>query len=386
MNKYFLSEEILEATCFFQNTLTGQVKIHFEEKTKDKVIQMFNQRLFQDLLVKQPELTSTYNSFIDKIKIGGVYPNSLFHEMFADKIEINNFSNQLLKKDYTFKDKLKRQNVFKYLLEKYPPFLNIVHGFIKENHEAGNTFLSEDTFLYNFYFNALKSKIPARATLDSKEVLSNIDSFNSVFEIALNKKKLNAYILHFPKNMELYNHIMDKMGDLITSDAAFKELWEDKLKLFPNDVQQAYSNKNVTIKPWEDKCSYHYKFQVNEEYIIEQSKVSSTKAERFGRVFHNTLGSIIGNKFNSIGETRTETPSVSCLFSSEEDRERAKKFCNSVAENILFLIKNANFELQYQEQYEFMDTHLQKMLMSFTLGEELIQQNHGKVNKIKNKL
>jgi hypothetical protein len=386
MNKYFLNEDVLMATCYFHNTLEGPVRPNYTPEIKDKITKSLNSQLFRDLLIKQPDLTEIYNEYISEIHKGNVYPSTLFAKMFADKIEIKNFTEQLLKKHYSFKDKDKRKNLFKYLLENHPPFINLVHHFIKENHEAGNTFLSEDTLLYNFYFNTLKNKNTDKSSLDPQEVLSNIDSFKSVFETALNKKKLNAYLLYFPKDMNLYNHIMEQMHDLINNDATFKSLWEEKITLFPQEVRKEYSNKNISINPWSDQESYHYKFQVNEEYIIEQSNVSATKAERFGRVFHNSLGSIIHNKFNTIEETRISNPSVSFLFSSEEDRTRARKFCNSVAENILFLIKNSNFELQYQEQYDFMDMHLQKILTAFILSEELNQQNNGKINKITNKL
>lgn len=386
MNKYFLNQDVLMAVCYFHGTVSGQARSSWEPHIKERCIQKLNSQLFRDLLIKQPELTDIYDLYISKIKEGNVYPSTLFTEMFADKIEINNLKSQLLTKNYDFKDKVKRQNVFKYLLEKHPPFLSLVHDFIKENKEANNTFLSEDTLLYNFYFKSLKSNNSIRLSLDTKEVLANIDFFNSPFEIALNKKKLNAYILHFPNDMILYKHIMENMGVLIKNDAVFKQLWEEKINLFPKDIQDEYYKQNITIQPWDERLSYHYKFQVNEEYFIEQSKVVATKAERLGRVFHNTLGSIIQNKFNPIEETRTGIPSVSFLFSNEADRERARRFCNYVSENVLFLIKNSNYELQYQEQYDLMDISLQKMYMAFTFTEDLNAAVPERKTKKTNKL
>lgn len=388
MTKYFLNEDVLMTICYFHQTLEGSVKTTYRQEIKEQIIKNLNNQLFKDLLIKQPELNNIYEAYTSKINNskGDVYPSSLFAEMFADKIEIDNFKIQLLTKNYTFKDKIKRQNIFKYLLEEHPPFLKLVHDFIKDNKDAGNTFLSEDSLLWNFYFTTLKNKGSIYDILKSEEILDNIDFFNSPFEVALNKKKLNAYLMHFPKDMNLYEHIMQNMGKLLNSDALFKQLWEDKINLFPKDVQDDYYKQNITIKPWMEQSSYHYKFQVNEEYIIEQAKVSSIKAEKFSRVFHNSLGSIIRNQFNPINETKTDIPSVSFLFSIEKDRSRAKIFCNSVAENILFLIKNTNFDLQYNEQYELIDRELQKIYMTFALGEELNIENPIKNNKIKNKL
>jgi hypothetical protein len=392
MNKYFINKEVLYDVCFFQNTLKAPIKSFMDNHIKNNVINSFRKKIIQDLLIKQPELKELYDSFVLQIKSKSnqgyttIYPNSLFVEMFADKIEIQNFLNQLLTTDEHFDDKLKRQNTFKYLLSEYPPFLQLFHNFIKEGRNAGSTNLSKDSFLYDFYFNALKDKNSIKDTLNSEEILNNIDFLNSPSELALNKKKLNTYILHFPKEMKLYNHIMQNMGDLIRNNAILKKLWEEKINLFPIDVQQDYYTQNITIKPWEDELSYHYKFQVNEEYIIEQSKAASSKAERFGRAFHNALGSIIHNNFNPISENRTSNPSVSFLFANEADREKAKKFCNSLAENILSLIKNANYELQYQDQYEAIEKSLKTIYMAFTLDEDLSKQEVHKKNKIKNKL
>jgi hypothetical protein len=392
MEKYFLNKDVLYDVCFFQNTLKGPIKSFVDAKIKNNAVNSFAKKVIRDLLIKQPELENLYNSFVTQIKSKSnngyttVYPNSLFAEMFDGKIEINNFSKQLLTTDEYFDDKLKRQNRLKYLLDEYPHFIQLVHTFIKEGRTSQNSALSNDSLLFDFYFNMLKSKNAVKNKLDFEEILSNIDFFNAPSEIAINKKKINTYILHFPKDLKLYNHIMGSMEDLIKNNATLKKLWEEKITLFPIDVQQEYYKQNITIKPWDDELSYHYRFQINEEYIIEQSKAASSKAERFSRVFHNVLGTIILNNFNPIEEGKKNVSSVSFLFSNEVDRERARKFCNNVAENILSIIKNANYELQYQEQYDAVNLNLQKMYMAFTLNEELNQTSSHKKNSIKNKL
>jgi hypothetical protein len=382
MSQFLLNEDLIMCACHFQGTMSGEIKSSYSEAVRDKLIEKFHNSLVRDLIIKQPGLSEIYDNFVKRLKIGGVFPSSLFAEMFADKIDIENFKDQLLTKDFCFKDKLKRKNALTFLLEKYPPFILMVHDFISDKRKANYNF-SEDPLLYEFYLNSLKAKNPIKDNLPSDEILSNIDAFNSIYEPSINKKKLNAYIVHFPNDIVLYNHIMENMGSLITNDGVFKKLWEDKtITLFPNDVQELYRNKNVQIKMWDEEFSYHYKFQINLEYIIENSQIATSKAERFHRVFHNTLGNLINSKFNPLGETRTGLPSISFLFSSDDDRQRVRTFCHSVKENILFLIKSFNFDADYMVQSNSMEEYLKKMHMAFTLTEDL-NSAPSKVNKVR---
>lgn len=317
MEKYFLNQDQLAAACIFCGFTNSKIS---PRMTLSQKITFAEDRIFKDLLTKQPELQNLHDSFIkelDSLK----FRNIAFCEKFAGKIQLENFTHQLFSKNYNYGTDSTRMNVFKYTLENHSPLLNVLHDFLKHYNKK------DDLILFDFYFQALKDKNVDRKSLDNKEVMSNIDSFFPGYEVSFQKKKINAYLSNFPKDETLYSHIMQEMGETISKNGDLKSFWDEKLKKFPLNVQHEHHKRNITINPFLEQTGHYYKFIINPEFVIEKSQCSQSKAYNFCSVLHSTLGDFISQTFKSSNEVKeSNTSSVSFNFSSEIEKESSQGF------------------------------------------------------------
>lgn len=378
MDKYFLSKDELEATCVFNSTWTFSTKADLSYR-----IALLEKRIVKDLLLKQPELELLHSTFLASIK-DAPYVGSEFSRIFADKIELSNFTTQVFGKNGNVDkyDEYKRTNLFKHIFERYPPFLQLAHDYIKNNNNT------DDVTLYDFYFQTLKNKNTDKSSLNLDEVRSNIDSFSVNENITNNKKKLNAYLSLFPKDEILYKHIMQEMGDMISNNGAFKTIWEEKIQKFPDEIQKEYKNKSIAIVPWFEQEKYYYKFELNHQYVIKKTSCSKTDALDFCRVLHNTVNLFITSKLK-LGNTLRESSNESAIgytFDSAEKREEAKHLFNMLGQDIDSLIKPLISLTDYHERQEKIEKYLEKLHMAMQLNKQLSENQSSSTNKVKNKI
>jgi hypothetical protein len=376
MNKYFLSKDVLSAICSFHCIRHQPISYHYQEG-----IEEINKNLIRDLIVKQPNLNSEYQSFLELLKSPQNFPTETFSSVFKDKIEINNFINQIFNKAAFFNKGPERLNVLNYILEQYPYFFNLTHNFLKENNDQIQ--VNYDATLYQFYFKGVKSKKINKTMIDRHEILDNIQSFDTRNYESLYKAKLNAFMSIEPKDNELFQYITESMGDSIIKNAVVKRFWEEKLVKFPKEIQDNYNNSKVSINPFTDSVNYHYIFQINRQYVIEQSQVAETKADAFNRVFHNALSNLISSNFKSKKRLMENNPSVEFLFSDIDERDKVQQFCNLIIKDISSIIKGANFNGHYSEQETYIDNCLNKIYLAYSLNNELNTDRESIKNKNK---
>lgn len=374
MDRYFLNEDQLKAIFI----LNGLLNFRFIKDHAAR-IKRVQDTIFKDLLIKQPELKAIHDSFLESLT-DDQSPNVAFGKTFSGKIHISNFIEQLFSNRNEQGNDSTRMNLLKNILENYPPFLQITHDFIKNNNQKN------DSVLYDFYFQALKSKKVDKKSINSNEILKNIDSFHGN-DIASNKKKINSYLSNFPKDLNLYLHIMQEMGEMISKIGSLKIFWDEKINFFTKEAQQEYKQKNISIIPWTEKETYHYNFKINSQYVIEKSQCSQSSSEHFCRVLHNCIGSFISKKFSSSNSIKENlVNNVSYVFESKEERDEAKKFCNFIGNEIDSLIKSFRHQDDYFRQSEDFNNYLEKLYMATSLNKELSNNSSANNTRIKNKI
>jgi hypothetical protein len=364
MDKYFLNESKLNAVCLFHHLERLSPKIALASRINE-----IDKRVIKDLLIKQPELDPLEKEFLKEIDSPKL-ANLLFSKKFDGKIEISNFTHQLFTKAPGFDATPYRVKIFKEILNEYPPVLKLVHQKKKQSP------VKNDLILFDFYFTALKDKKTDRKSLGDKEVLDNIDSFSPEFDFLSQKKKINAYLNNFPKDLILYDHIMEQMGEFIRKSAVMKIFWEEKITKFPKEIQQKYQQENIVITPWVQESNYYYKFKINPQYVIEKGNVPQSKAENFCRVLHNAIGDFVSDEFKtSIQIRENSNNSVSFNFDSQQERDDVENFCKSIGHDIDSLIKSFNHNDSYHNQSLQIDNYLDKLYLATSLNKELSIKN-----------
>jgi hypothetical protein len=371
MNKYFLNEELLHSICYFQSAN------HYLGAPGEHCSVAFEKTMIKDLLTKQPELKIVYDSFLEACEDNECY-SSTFPEFFANKILIDNFAEQLLTKHYKCEHDIDRTKAFTRILKNYPPFFNILHNFIKNNPEK-----SDDT-LYGFYFKNLSNDRFTNCNINKEEVISIIDGFDVDKKESFKPKKLNAYLSLEPKDVSLYNHIMENMGDSISNNGKVKAIWEDSIKDFDKESNEQYENKNVFIPLLMEEESYHYMFKINSQYIIEKTKAHEARVDRFNRALHDSISKLVSTEFTHIKRIKENGPSVEFTFSSIEEKVQVKNFCNFILKDVNSIITKVNFINPYEEHQKICDDYLEKAYMAYTLNGEL--NSNQKTVKIKSKI
>lgn len=371
MKKYFLKEELLHSICYFQSAN------HYLGAPGQHISVAFEKTMIKDLLTKQPELKTVYESLLEQCEDNECY-SSTFPEVFANKILVENFAEQLLTKHYKCEHDGDRTKAFTRILKDYPPFFNIVHNFIKDNPEKC------DDILYSFYFKNLSNDIVNKCNINREEAISVIDGFDTNKKENFKPKKLTAYLALEPKDINLYNHIMENMGDSISNNGKVKSIWEESIKNFDEESNEKYQNKSVAISPLIEEESYYYMFKVNSQYIIEKTKVHEVKVDRFNRALHNSISNLVSSEFVTMKRITQNGTAVEFTFSSLEDKNKVKDFCNFILKDINSIISKANFIDAYEEHEKLCNNYLEKAYMAYSLNGELNPSQ--KTTKIKHKM
>jgi hypothetical protein len=301
--------------------------------------------------------------------------SSTFPAIFANKILIENFTEQLLTKHYKCENDRDRTKTFSRILKNYPPFFNLVHDFIKNNTEKC------DSTLYGFYFKSLSSNIITKCNINREEVISIIDSYDTNNDENFAPKKLNAYISLEPKDISLYNHIMKNMNESISNNGKVKATWEDAIKNFDKQSQEQYENKNISLSPLTEEEGYYYMFKLNTQYVVEKTRVHEARADRFNRALHQSVSDLVKSEFKSLKEFKY-TSSVEFTFSSIEDKNEVKNFCNFFIKDINSLISQIDFIKSVEDHKKLCNSFLEKAYLAYCLNNQL----SSGIKKINNKI
>lgn len=373
MNEY-LNKDCLKDIGLFSGFFGFNKRVDLKEK-----IEYFDKHVLQDLLVKQPELLLTNERFKLNLSYES-FTNIAFSESFDGKIKISNFTKQIFSKSYRFNGDLsQRTKLFKSIFEQNENFLLDTHNYLINNN------VYDDFQIFDFYFQSLKSKSKVKNNLDRNEILQNIDSFLTANDLNCCKKKINAYLNNFPKDMNTYNHIMEKMGDVINSTALVKIFWEDKLESFPKNIKDIYYQNNVQFSPFKEELSYHYRFSIDSQYIIQQTGVAQKRADDFKMAFYNSLSTFLLKTIqDSEKSNNSQLSGINFNFKTLEDRKKAQDFCNAVGSDLNSLLKSNINDSNYSNKTNNLTEYFDKLYLALSLNNELNTNNP--VKKIKNKI
>lgn len=335
--------------------------------------------LTKDLLIKQPELNSIYNNFIefhlkDKMPILG------FLNLFENKIFIESFIEKSFYKHYSYNGD-NRNSFFKSISNKFPNFIVKLHYYINENKQH-----LADFDIYDTYFQLLKSKKIDSSILNNNEVLENINSFFVDRDANSFKKKINAYLNYFPRDENLYNKIMDNNEIYINQSATLKNIWEEKIQLFPPEVILKHQKNKIKFIPSQHSEGFYYSFSLNEEYIVEFAKVKLDTAVNFRNKFLENLGEFIVKNIPDSKIINTgKRNSMQLILSDFESKEKTKNFCKIIEEDFASLLQPKFLNLSVNELLNFeLNSYLTRLFFVIKLDESLStkEDNFKPKNKI----
>lgn len=373
MNEY-LNKDCLKDIGLFNGFFRFHKRVDLKEK-----LEYFDKHVLQDLLKKQPELSDVYKKFKSDLSYEN-FTNIAFSEAFDGKIKISNFTNQIFSKSYRFNGDLsQRTKMFKSIFEQNENFLIDTHNYLLNNN------VYDDFQIFDSYFQFLKSKTKIKNNLNTDEIKQNIDSFLTSNDLNSCKKKINAYLHNLPKDINTYNHIMDKMRDVIKSTALVKNFWEDKLDLFPKNIKELYHKNNIQFSPFTEELSYHYRFSIDSQYIIQQTGVAQKRADDFKMAFYNSLSTFLLKIFpDSEKSNNSQLSGINFNFKTLEDRKKAQDFCNAVGSDLNSLLKSNINDSNYSNKTNNLTEYFDKLYLALSLNNELNTNNP--VKKIKNKI
>jgi hypothetical protein len=229
--------------CYIHNHGYGAEKEGWRDA--DKYIQSLKYRLepslFNSLLLKQPELASDLENFWKQCETAR-YAESVFSEIFTDKIFLKNVHEQLLINSYSSQiNNSERRKFVKEMIVKSPSLMMDLHNHLKTNHdhvllyaytESLPKYLNQiDDTKENIWERLKKLDLPFDSTAANlltpivKSFKHDKDFYNVLKEI-------------FSPKFEKYHNLREKFSKI--EDKYFKKFKVDEnIELFDN--HQAYS-------------------------------------------------------------------------------------------------------------------------------------------------
>lgn len=367
MTPYYLNPDELRMLLQFNglmHSVYSFMPIKYDDGNK---LHHFNKYIFDSLLVAQPGLKKDYDTFKEKVINPSLDENHFFTEIFDGKIMLHCVVDALFHKHQNYNGgEEKRLNTFKTLFKSYPGFFNITHEYIKNNHH-------KDDDIYDIYFSMLKNSYTKKSGIQQSEMVSNIDQYeyhDKHVKRDINfyrlKIKLAAYLSLHKKDVMLYEHIDQKIGQDVKKNAVLSNLLESKIKYFDSDAVKQYYNNKVQFDAYNESEAYYYSFKTNANYIISKSNVANKTAEDFLLVFHASINNILTTDFHAITKT-----GEGVLFKSIEDREKAKEFCQLIGDDLPTLLNDKVFKNSYHNNVSYIQEYARDFYAKYTLKQSL---------------
>lgn len=358
-------KKILEAVVRFANAV-GSNSISLKRNHSLSVVKDFwDKQIFQDLLQNQPELNSSYDRFW-KEYTKDTFVVQLFSEIFEDKILLVNFP-----AIFVYSEQYKglssiRQNTFLYLSEQTNEFMDCFKKFLLSENKN-----KSDEILYESYFKLLKKN--KTKPVEVFQILKDYTPWSDFGELDI-KKKLKCYI-SLGKNKTVYDAIMNDLSKQISNNAEIENYFLNYVDKFSTDLKEHYNNQKVARPKFIIEEDYRYRFELNEDYIIEKTKQNGNQVKEFKIIFSQAFYEILLKeiglliKRNSINVTNPENMDV--LFKNEDDRQRCKVFSSKISHLLEELITNVDWNKTREEKEFFIKNHFTKYYLKYNLETNL---------------
>jgi hypothetical protein len=149
-----------------------------------------------------------------------------------------------------------------------------------------------------------------------------------------------------------------------------------------NQPLEQYENNGISHPLSMEEEGYYYMFKVNNQYIVEKTKVHEARADRFNRALHLSVSDLVKSEFKSLKQFKY-TSSVEFTFSNIEDKNAVKDFCNFFIKDINSIISQIDFIKSVDDHKKICDQYLEKAYMAYCLNNQLGNNNSNKNNKFK---
>ena len=358
---YLLEKNELNSLILF-NGLIGD---RLQRKSITDQLKVWDEVIFNNLLIKQPELKKEYDFFREEFE-NNSFKSTFFSELFEKKIELKSAIHFLFKNSYEYNGEPEnRFKLFINLAAKSPEFPNILHQAVKENYGT-------DHNLFEAYFKIIKTSSVA----PQDEVLQNIKKYKTDSILKNEKKKILAY-LNFNKDKDLYGFIMDDMNELLSNSPLLTDYWESKLKLFPLDIRQDFICRKVDSNPFICGEEIIYKITLDREWIISKFKLTPTVAGDFIIYFYKGLSESLSKKFGSSDANFLGNGiRINCI--SPEILKEVKSFCNKLMPEIYLLFQNFDFKPNNVKGEIVVEEIITKFAFADSLSDSLRSKNEFK--------
>lgn len=362
--KYLLEKEDLSLIAL----LNGLPPFYDLRPSYNDKLKKWDEKIFNILFEKQPELKSLYDKFKEELKTEKK-GNIIFAEIFANKIELESSVGFIFDVDYGFKGKLaERIKLFKKLHEKNKDFLVYLHNRIKSNS-------NNDDYLFDSYFQLMKSKKSDKSIFTKQEVLENIKNFYTGDVFNLCQKKINAYLSLFDRTQALYDFITQDMNNILKKSALINNFWEEKFELFPDCVKK--EEQKLEMKTHYGIKNFSYHFALNGEWLIRDYKFSKAESESFPQNFNKGLLKIIKEKYTV--EVNSSSNSIFKISSDYNDIiNECMNICNQAVKYLPDLLKDSTLDFKDDEwenkTYNFL-LNINKYILSKELEQSLSDKN-----------
>lgn len=163
MKTYFLTAQDLESLVFFSS-----ISLYESFGKNNKYLEQWDKQFFNEILKNQPELKNSVEDFKAEISaLKTLLPKKeLFSHFFKDKIDIQSVKELIFDHSINEDNKL-RGDFYKRIYKAYPQFLDMMDEEIKKG--TGNK-----SFLYESYFQIMKSKDTDKSKYTNEGILQNI--------------------------------------------------------------------------------------------------------------------------------------------------------------------------------------------------------------------
>ncbi|NCP98075.1 hypothetical protein GW796_08655 [archaeon] len=372
MTTYYLTKEDLLKICIFNGVFSEDVSYNYLS-SGDTSKDFFDEYIIRNLLYKNPLLQKDFDNLTKDNK--SIHINS-FIDIFDGKIKSMDFYDTIFGTSYCrVKDKdSKRINFFKKLFESDSSLILELHDKLKKSDNG------EDFALHDAYFQILKTKKAKELNIDHNEIRTNIDKFSTNLEFTYCKKKINAYLNNFPKDINLYNHIIKNLDNEINRMGSVRVFLEEKISLFPQKVIDKHHQELISLSPFTEEKNFHYSIKINAEYLISNFKKSQTEALEIKKNFHIEFSEFLCNKFKNCNRIKMyQGIGVNLIFQNEKDRDEAIHIFSLISQDFDSLFGNANTS----PGANYFTTYLERLEALTKLNNELdINQGKTKKNKI----
>ena len=225
-----------------------------------------------------------------------------------------------------------------------------------------------DDILYDSYLKLLKktktTPVEALKILETYYPLSNSGELDV-------KKKLKCY-MSLGKNKTVYDAIIKDLSKEISSNAEIENYFLNYLYKFTHDLKSDYISQKIDRFPFSDEEDYRYKFELNEDYIIEKTKQNGNQVREFkiifSQAFYELILKEIGSSIQRNSINVVNPANMDVLFKNEDDRQKVKVFASKISPLLEDLITNIEWNKTKEEKEILIKNHFKKYYLIFFFG------------------